>query len=335
LQTAKFLGNPETLADGVGSNAFFDGGISVSGDGRIAYRAGSGGATQLVWFDQTGKSMGVAGEPDSNSLVAPEVSPDGRRIAFDRTVQGNRDVWLMELLRGGLTRFTFDPGVDGYPIWSPDGKQVVFESNRKGIYNLYRKPASGVGSEEVLLESLQNNWPLDWSRDGRFLLFHEDNPKTASDIKALPMTGEDRKPIAVANTAFAERTGQISPDARFVAYDTDESGQLQVVVQTFPTPTGKWQISSGGGIYPRWRPDGKELYFVAPDGKMMAALVRGSAASFEAETPRPLFQTRMNATVNKHQYTVSADGRFLINQQVQESSATPITLILNWKPSAK
>ena len=238
----------------------------------------------------------------------------------------------MDLLRGALTRFTFDPTQDGYPLWSPDGKQIAFESNRKGTYQIYWKPANGVGSEELLFESPNSKWPLDWSRDGRFLLYHEDaGPKTGPDIWALSMTGGERKPIVVSNTPFAERTGQISPDSRFVAYDTDESGQLQIVVQPFPSPTGKWQISSAGGIYPRWRADGKELYFIAPDGKMMAALIHASASSFEAETPRALFQTRLNATTNKHQYTVSPDGRFLINQ-TEESSATPITLILNWRP---
>jgi Tol biopolymer transport system component len=336
LARGELVGNTETLADsvGIGTNLFSQSGFSVSADGRIAYRSGGGGSTQLVWFDRTGKAVGVAGEPDGNKLTAPELSPDLRRVAVDRTVQGNRDIWLMDLLRGGLTRFTFDPAIDGYPLWSPDGKQITFYSGRKGIQQMYWKPANGVGSEEVLFESPNGKWPLDWSRDGRFLLYHEDGGvKTGPDIWALSMTGGERKPIAVSNTPFAERTGQISPDSRFVAYDTDESGQLQIVVQPFPNPTGKWQISSGGGFYPRWRADGKELYFVAPDGKMMAALIHASASSFEAETPRPSFQTQLNATVNKDQYTVSADGRFLISQSLQESSATPITLILNWHPS--
>jgi Tol biopolymer transport system component len=174
-------------------------------------------------------------------------------------------------------------------------------------------------------------WFLDWSRDARFVLYHEDDPKTGSDVWALPMTGSDRQPIVVANTPFSELTAQFSPDGRFVAYDTNESGQFQVVVQPFPNPTEKWPISIGGGTAPRWRHDGKELYFINPDGRLMAALVRTSTSSFDADAPVALFQTRMINNAYKQQYAVAADGRFLINQMV-EDAPSPITLILNWKP---
>lgn len=138
--------------------------------------------------------------------------------------------------------------------------------------------------------------------------------------------------MVVANTSFSERTGVFSPDGLWVAYDTNESGPYQIVVQPFPNPTGKFQVSTGGGVYPRWSANGKELYFVAPDLKLMAATIHASESSFEAETPVPLFQTRMIANINKHNYAVSTDGRFLVSQTVEEAAATPITLILNWKP---
>jgi Tol biopolymer transport system component len=189
-----------------------------------------------------------------------------------------------------------------------------------------------VGTEEAIAEAPNNRWPLDWSKDGRFLLYHEDDPKTGSDIWALPMTGSDRTPIVVANTPSSEPTGQFSPDGRWVAYDTNESGQFQIVVQPFPNPSGKSQVSTAGGTTPRWRADGQEVYFIAPDGKLMAAVIHASASSFEAETPVPLFQTRINNIGSKQQYAVAPDGRFLINQIMDDSSATPITLILNWKP---
>jgi Tol biopolymer transport system component len=332
LKRGESVGGPETLADHVGSSAFYHGGVSVAGDGLIGYRASGAERTQLTWHDRTGKVVGTASQPDGQGLLAPELSPDGRRVAADRTVLGNRDVWLIDLARGGPTRLTFGPSVEGFPIWAPDGTHLAFESNRKGPYGLYIRPSGPVGTEEAIAESPNNRWPLDWSKDGRFLLYHEDDPKTGTDIWALPMTGTNRTPVVVANTPSSEVTGQFSPDGRWVAYDTNESGQFQIVVQPFPNPGGRSQISTGGGTSPRWRADGQELYFVAPDGKLMAAVIHASASSFEAETPVPLFQTRMNNIGSKQQYAVAPDGRFLINQIMDDASATPITLILNWRP---
>jgi hypothetical protein len=191
--------------------------------------------------------------------------------------------------------------------------------------------------EEPLLATPDNEWPLGWSKDGRFLLYYQDGGKTGADLWALPMAGDDRKPISVANTAFDEFTGEFSRDGRWVAYDTNESGRSEIVVQSFPKPTGKWQVSTNGGMRPRWRSDGKELYFIAPDGKLMASPVAGQASAFEAGTPAPLFPTPIRglvAAVPKHQYAVSSDGRFLINT-VLDDAAAPITLIQNWNPEAK
>jgi len=151
----------------------------------------------------------------------------------------------------------------------------------------------------------------------------------------LPITAKDRRPRVVANTPFEERNGQFSPDGRWVAYETNESGTFQIVVQPFPEPSGKWQVSTNGGVQPRWRADGKELYFIAPDDKMMSVPVTASGSSFEAGTPVALFQTRIVGGVPaayKPQYAVSRDGRFLINQLVETSTTAPITLILNWRP---
>jgi eukaryotic-like serine/threonine-protein kinase len=324
LEREELLGSPHVIATHVGF-VFSHAGISVSDNGLIAYRAGGADSRQLVWRDRAGKALGTAGQKDMEALLAPSLSPDGRRIAVDRTVQGNRDVWLIEPLRGGLTRFTFDASVDGFPIWSPDGKQIAFESTRSGHYGLYLKPSNLVGAEETFAESPNNRWPLDWSQDGRFILFHEDNPKTGIDLLAWPMKEKDPKVIPVATTAFAESAGEFSPDGHLVAFDTNESGQFQVVVQPFPNPTGKWQISTAGR-------DGKELYFLAPDGKLMAAPIHTSASGIEPETPVPLFQTRMFLLNNRQQYAVSADGRFLLNEVIEDASAPPITLILNWHP---
>jgi Tol biopolymer transport system component len=390
VERGELTGDPETLADPVGEDpgGFALGGFSVSADGRVAHRAGGGERRQLTWYDRTGKTVRMASRSEG-FLRYPELSPDGRRVAVDLTVQNNRDVWLMDLERGGSIRFTFDAGIDGAPVWSPDGARIAFRSARKGAGDLYVKPSSGAGTEELVLETPNNKWPQDWSMDGRFLLYYETDPKTGWDLKALDMsgareaqarqgaavnnasptgrsdqemsgareaqarqgeavnnaspagrsnqamTGNERKPVTVVNTPFEESHGQFSLDGRWVAYATNESGRFEIVVQPFPEPTGKWQVSTGGGREPRWRADGRELYFIALDGKVMAASIATSGSTFQAGTPVALFATRIAGTAGgntRPQYAVSRDGRFLINELAEEATVSPITLILNWKP---
>ena len=260
-------------------------------------------------------------------------------MAIDRTVEGNRDAWLMDVTRGSLVRFTFDPAPDGFPVWSPDGSRIAFESQRKGSWDIWLKASSGVGMEELLLGTANNEWPLGWSKDGRFLLYYQDGgAQTRADLWALPMTGADRKPVVIANTPFSERDGEFSPDGRWVAYETDESGRYEIVVQPFPNPTGKWQVSTDGGVKPRWRADSKELYYLAPDSRLMAAAIAAQDVTLRAGTPVALFPTRVatsGASAVKHQYAVSRDGRFLVNQTTGQAAVVPITLLLNWQPEAR
>jgi Tol biopolymer transport system component len=270
VKRGELIGDPEILADPVGEDVNFRlSGFSVSADGRVAYRTG-GSARQLTWYDRTGKTLGMASRPDDNLLNYPALSPDGRRVAVDRTVQNNRDVWMMDLERGGLIRFTFDAAADSAPLWSPDGARIAFRSTRKEAEDLYVKPSSGAGREELVLETPSHKVPQDWSRDGRFLLYLEEDPKTGADLKALDMsgareaqarqgaavnnaspagrsqemTGNERKPVILVNTPFDERQGQFSPDGRWVAYATNESGQFEIVVQPFPEPTARSYTSS-------------------------------------------------------------------------------------------
>jgi hypothetical protein len=181
-------GDPVTLADGVGVDASVRGRFAVSGAGLVAYRAGGDAARQFTWFDRTGKPVGVAGEPDANGQDFPELAPDDRRVAMRRTVNGNGDVWLLDLLRGGMTRVTFDADLDSNPVWSPDGMRIAFGAIRAGVYDLYVKPSDGSGAEARLVESPGNKAPQDWSKDGRWLVYYELNPVTGRDLWALDMT---------------------------------------------------------------------------------------------------------------------------------------------------
>jgi Tol biopolymer transport system component/predicted Ser/Thr protein kinase len=334
---AALTGDPVTLADSVGYDSTFNlGGFSVSPGGDVAYRAGGLERRQLTWFDRTGKTVSVVAEPVNTSFNC-ELSPDGRRVAVYRNIQSNTDVWLIDVLRSTAQRATFDAAVDSQPVWSPDSTRIAFASNRKGTYNLYIKSTSGASADELLLESPHINLPMHWSPDGRLLLYTDSDPKTGWDLWALPITG-DHKPVPVANTPFEERGGQFSPDGHWVAYQSNETGQFEIYVQPFPGPGYRSQVSRAGGTDPRWRHDGKELFFMSPDAKVMAATVQASGATFEAAVPVVLFQTRVATGGNfnlKQQYDVSRDGRFLINQTVEESTTTPITLILNWNHGSK
>jgi Tol biopolymer transport system component len=280
----------------------------------------------------------VAGEPDSTFMSYPELSPDDRNVAVHRVMQGNTHVWLMDFLRAAWSRFIFDTAADAYPLWSPDGTRIVFSSNRQGVLNLYQKSSNGAGAEELVRQTPNAKQSQDWSRDGRFLLYSEDDPKTGSDLWVLDMKGAEHKAQPFLNTPFDELMGTYSPNGRWVAYETNESGRSEIVVTSFPNPKGHWQVSTAGGKQPRWRADGTELYFIATDGKMMAVSVSTSALEFEAGAAVPLFQAHIvtsSAAAHKPQYALARDGRFLINQPVKETAATPITLLVNWNAEAK
>ena len=203
--------------------------FSVSAAGVLAHRPGAGSRRQLAWVDRTGKTLGAIGPPDENAPANPELAPDGQRVAIGRDVQGNNDVWLIEAGRGVAGRFTFDDAIDTGAHWSPDGRHVVFRSTRNGVYDLFEKPASGAADEQPLLVTSQAKAPLDWSRDGRFLLYSTQDPKTASDLWALPLMGE-RKPFAVLQSSFDEIEGQFSPDGRWLAYASNESGRYEILL---------------------------------------------------------------------------------------------------------
>jgi Tol biopolymer transport system component len=326
IRRAELIGDPVTIADPEPNNVIAN--FSVSASGHVAYRMSAG--TRLTWFDRSGSPLGVVGEPRMGAGY-PELAPNEQRVAIVRGL--NADIWLIDLVRGGLTRLTTDAKDDLPSVWSPDGTRLAFASDRTGVYNLYVKQSNGLGQDKRLRESSNFNVPQDWSRDEKFLLYYEITRTTARDLWALDMTGIDRKPLIVANTVSDERTGQFSPDSHWVVYETNATGRNEIVVQSFPEPVDKLQVSSGGGIQPRWSADGKELYYIGSDRKLMAVSVTSRGNTLAITKPVVLFQTRILAgeAPFKQQYAVSRDGRFLINH-VEQSTPSPITVILNWKP---
>jgi serine/threonine protein kinase/Tol biopolymer transport system component len=290
----------------------------------------------LIWFDRSGQETENAGYPVHSGWANPEMSPDGRHVAIWRSVSGNSDVWSFVLRRRALSRLTSDASPDNNPIWSPDGSRIVFSSNRKGVFDLYETSATGVGSEERLLTTGQLLAASDFSRDGRFLLYSSVDPKTRHDIWALP-TGEGGKPFPVLQTSASEHHAQFSPDGKWLAYQSDESGRDEVYLQPFPGPGGRSPMSTNGGVQVRWRQDGKELFYIALDGQLMAVPVQLSAddGTVEAGAPAALFLTRVFAVqgINiRQQYMPSPDGQRFLIDSVTEPAQSPITVVLNWKP---
>jgi serine/threonine protein kinase/Tol biopolymer transport system component len=336
LRRQELSGDPVSVASGVTSDSIGVGGFSAM-PGIVAYRTQVALGTRLTWFDRSGKVLSTIGGPQAMSDV--ELSPDGRRVAQSRTVNGNADVWLVETARGVPTRFTVDAALDAFPVWVPDGSRIVFSSNRKGVFNLYQKLASGAGPDELLLESDRTSVPNDISRDGRYVLFTvQDLQNNDEDLWILPMFG-DKKPFPFIKSPFDKRFGQFSPDGRWVAYESNESGRDEIYAQPFPGPGGKSQISTNGGAQPRWNKNGKEIFYISLDSKMVAAPVKVSSdgRSLEAGSPVSLFPIRLAGGPvrrgQRQQYTVSPDGqRFLIIVDADENVTSPITIIYNWKP---
>jgi len=318
----------------VSAELFGDVALSETAPGLIAYRA-SAGKRQFKWLDRTGRQIGVIGGPDEGHPAALQLSRDGRTVMFRRTLSGNTDIWSIESSRNVLRRLTSDAARDYDAIWSPGGDRMVFGSDRNGVLNFYETSPSGgsASAETLLLETSEHKNTSDWSADGRFILYSVQSPTTGNDIWVLPLFG-DRKPAPVAQTAASELRPRISPDGRWVAYESDESGRGEIYVQSFPDLARKVQISTGGGAAPVWRGDGRELFFRSADDQLMAARIASSGTQLDTDTPTVLFALPAGpnrAGNTPAWYAASRDGqRFLVNTFVE--GASPITVLLNWKP---
>lgn len=332
LDARQLVGEPFPIVERIGHSpdfnyaAFFtsETGALVYGTATIAPR------TTLTWVDRTGRSLGAVGP--EGEFSNPWLSPDQKRVAVARLDRqtGKRDIWLVETAGGSATRFSFDAADDAEPMWSTDGRVIVFRSNRDGHGNLYRKVSSGTGNEERLFESPTGVFPTDWSRDGRRVAYQSPGAKSGWNLWVLDM--DKRTPQPFLQTPFNEMLARWSPDGRWIAYASDEQGTREVYVQSYPPSGGKWQVSTQGGTEPVWRADGRELFYVSRDRKLMAASIR-AGETFEASTPQPLFdlQTPIVTAPFGSTYAVAPDGqRLLLNAVVEGASATPITVVLNW-----
>jgi len=330
-------GNTSPVAEHLGPWAA----LSASAAGPIVYRGppSGGGQQQLVWFDRFGNETAKVVYPNTGGLGA-SLSRDGRAISMFKYTDGNMDIWSFEIERRVWNRITSDSGDDIFPVWSPNGHSIVFGSNRPvggkgGIQNLYRKLVGGApGSEELLLESPQIKFATDWSPDGRFLLYDSvDQKNGGSDIWAFPLE-ESGKPFEVVHTIFQEQAGQFSPDGKWIAYQSDKEGRFQIYVQAFPGPADSVLVSTDGGTQVRWNPNGKELFYVAPDGRLMTVPIRIAS---NGQTVLPSSATALFATnlrpYKRQEYMVSSDSRsFVMNSVSEPTGASPVTVILNWKP---
>ena len=303
--------------------------FSVSDNGVLVFQGKWQRDYELVWFDREGKQTGTVDAPAKVFVGQdPHLSPDGKRLVVKRDF----NLWVIDLERGTGLRITST--FSQIPVWSPDGSHVAYT----GLGGLEMKAANGSGEAEVLISGA--NFPADWSPDGRFIIYLHRGVKTRMDMWALPMFGE-KKEYQLLNSPFDEQTPQLSPDGRWLAYPSDETGNYEIYVQSFSADgklgANKKRVSTAGGTAPVWRRDGSELFFVAADGQMMSSAVKTGGTEFEFSAPKALFKTRMlGLTGNFHEYDVSPDGqRFLIGTLIGETKAAPPTVILNWTAELK
>lgn len=305
--------------------------FSASRGSVLAYREYDEAAGRLAFRDRTGRILDEV--LPGGSFVEFYLSPDGRRVVAGATGgAGENNVWMLDLVRGTVSRLTFGKGEDGSPVFSPDGARIAYGSDRNGKSDIFVRAASGVGAEELVWKSDENKWPDDWTKDGKALLVESQNPKSQMDLWLVPLGG-DKKPVPLLNSPVNEAHGAFSPDGKFFSYTSDETGRSEIYVQSFPPGGGKWQVSTGGGDQALWRRDGKELFYLAADGRLMAVPV-STSPTFTAGSPQALFDAATGETTPsgiRNFYVPSPDGsKFLVLTYARTGKSNALHVILNW-----
>jgi dipeptidyl aminopeptidase/acylaminoacyl peptidase len=338
LQTATLRDGPIAVAEQVVADSIAGlAALSASSSGTIAYRTGPiGQQRQLIWFDRDGKELARIGVPEERGPAYGSISSDGRRLAVQRTLNGNTDIWLVDLERGPSVRFTSGPEPDIAPMWSPRGDRIAYASQVDGVFDLFDKPLDG-GERQLLVHTGDAKQITDWSRDGRHLLYRSvmTTPSADMDIWTVALAG-DRAPVAVVRTPFEERDAQFSPDGTWIAYQSNESGRHEVYIQPLKGGRERQRISANGGVQARWRADGRELFYLTSEGQLTGVPIESvdGGRSLRPRGAVPLFQTKLGAIhgVALHSYVVAPDGERFLLDVVVERQVPPLTLILNWKP---
>jgi eukaryotic-like serine/threonine-protein kinase len=313
--------------------------FSASRSGPVAYRAGQNAGAQLRWFTRHGESQEAFAGPDAEEPSGPRLSPSGQRVAIVRSASSNSDVWIVDGTGGALTRLTMNPAQENFPVWTPDESAVAFRSSRGNTLDIYVTRIDAGGSDTLLLSAsalgITQISPSDISRDGRWLLFWSTPQGASRDVWVYPIGQSGAPPRKLIGTSADESNARFSPDGRWIAYQTNESGRFELAVRGFPSSERMWQVSAAGGVHARWSHDGRQLFYVAPDGQLMAVEVSSSGSALRTSPPVTLFAPRFaeNPATNPFNphYDVAADGRFLVNVAVDDLALAPITLILNWK----
>jgi dipeptidyl aminopeptidase/acylaminoacyl peptidase len=329
----ELAGTPTLLVQGVITDEDGAAAVSTSAAGLLAFRTGASGvARQLIWSDRSGKALEALRGLEGLNGPATSLSPDGTRFAFSRAAAGTSDIWVLDIARGVPSRLTFEPASEVYPVWSPDGTRIAYSSNPKEALELFVKRTTGSQQARRVGGPAGAGMIAEgWSADGRYILYSLITRRPAFELWAAPVEAGSEA-LRLASGAL---DGQFSPDGKWVAYFLDESGRNEIFIQPFPGPGDKRQVSVNGGVQPRWRADGKELFFLAPDNRLMVVPIFFAPPKPPMiGQPASLFSARLSGSPQGptvRSYSVSRDGQRFLLDTPSETNA-PVTMILNWKP---